>query len=312
MLALVAGAIAAIGFGSRGWWISDTLANLRIHSVAALLVLLAAYWYRRHPRSTSATVIFLAGVLLLAPFGDAEIGKTEEGTQSDEFVVVSYNLKSGLKDFQKSRDFLLSTPADMLILQEYSFDWHERLQQLSEQFPYAVTEPRDGYFGIALFSRHSLSKQAAMQFPGSQIPFIQATVTFANQDIDVLGLHLQWPMIPSSFAERNRQIGYIIDRAAKGDRRLIACGDWNLTPWSGWYRQLIDAGLSNGTETVRFFPTWPAKLGWLGIPIDHCLTAGNLKASRKQIGPSIGSDHRPISVAFDIAAGDRLSASQDQ
>ena len=299
ILALAAALTLITGFGSHRWWICDLLANLRIHAAAALLFLSAAYLLRRHPMPAWTVAIVLTGALLFIPPDGAEIAVPEGDEQSRSLVIVSYNLGDASNDFHKARDFLRSTAADMLILQEYNFDWHERLAQLAEPFPYVVTEPRDGYFGIALFSRRPLSGQAVVQFPGSRIPYIQATVTLGGRQVDVLGVHLQWPMLPSSFAERNRQIEHIIDRIGGEDRPIVVCGDWNTTPWSGWYRQMSEAGLSSGAAAARFFPTWPAAIGWLGIPIDHCFTTGNLGIDGKRIGPSAGSDHRPISVSVD-------------
>ena len=97
----------------------------------------------------------------------------------------------------------IPTP-DLLVLQEYGFEWHNYLKPLHEQYPHAVLEPRHGSFGIALFSKRPLPDATVQEFPGTQIPFIHTRLTLDGRRVDLFGVHLQWPMTPRSFAARNR------------------------------------------------------------------------------------------------------------
>ena len=43
--------------------------------------------------------------------------------------------------------------------------------------------------------------------------------------------------------------------------------------------------------------SWPAGFPWaMRIPIDHALASEDLRAAIRHVGPSLGSDHRPITV----------------
>ena len=107
-------------------------------------------------------------------------------------------------------------------------------------------------------------------------------------------------MLPRAFATRNEQIAAIGALLQDSDAPLLVCGDWNLTPWSGWYRHVLSFGLRDGRLRERLTPTWPARLALLGIPIDHCLASPETVIASKRIGPALGSDHRPIVVRLDF------------
>lgn len=294
---------AAIGLGRSDWWLSDILANLRLHVLTALVLVLPIQLGLGKRGLALLTVAAIAASL-------AALDRITETARANhplthDLTVASYNLGPGFSGGAKVAEYFSGTPADIVVFEEYSFVWHDFLQLLSAHYPYSIVEPRDGSFGIALFSRHPFSSADVRDFPESRIPFISATVVTGDKEVNVLGVHLQWPMLPSTFAERNRQIESVIDMATAGPHPFVACGDWNMTPWSRWYRKLDDAGLHDGRFANRLLPTWPASLGWLGIPIDHCFTAGDSAVAAKTVGPPLGSDHRPISVAINLGKIDR-------
>jgi endonuclease/exonuclease/phosphatase (EEP) superfamily protein YafD len=77
------------------------------------------------------------------------------------------------------------------------------------------------------------------------------------------------------------------------DAPVLLVGDLNATPWSHGMRLLRD-GTDLGYRSPD--PAWTAT--WysfylLGIPIDHALATPPLVIARREIGPSVGSDHRP-------------------
>ena len=76
---------------------------------------------------------------------------------------------------------------------------------------------------------------------------------------------------------------------------MIVAGDFNTTPWSPYFRDLVAAaGLRNAAEGHGYVGTWPAWFWPALIPIDHVLLKGPLVATSVRRGPAIGSDHFPI------------------
>jgi len=293
----LAAAVALLGFGPRDWWLCDLLANLRAHVLLSMLLMVPALVVLGRPQLAAVSAAASLAVIALSfqPFvGTAAAGPATAGTLS----IMSFNLSATMRSPDRVRRYLEETHVDIVILQEYTPGWHTELAALSERFPHVVVEPKTGYFGIAMFSRVPLADAEVPAFPGTDVPYIAASAEIGDRYLSLIGLHLDWPMVPSSFAARNRQMEHLLGRAPES--AFVACGDWNMTPWSAWYRKLRAAGLHDGDTGNRLLPTWPARLGWLGIPIDHCLASRDVHIVSKHLGPRLGSDHRPILVGISL------------
>jgi len=112
-------------------------------------------------------------------------------------------------------------------------------------------------------------------------------------------MHTRWPIMPSLHALRGRSL----DRAAKLVRaapsRTVLVGDLNLTPYAPRFGHLLRAsGLIDAFATRAWRPTWEAHVWPLALPIDYVLVPPHACVATASIGPDIGSDHRPLFVAF--------------
>jgi len=101
---------------------------------------------------------------------------------------------------------------------------------------------------------------------------------------------------------RNHQLNEIANYIREGSEGYtILAGDLNVTPYSYYFRDLlrgsglIDSGLGYGWQ-----PTWSIRMPWFAIPIDHILVSPDIQVTNRAIGPSLGSDHHPVVVSFDI------------
>ncbi len=78
---------------------------------------------------------------------------------------------------------------------------------------------------------------------------------------------------------------------------LIALGDFNITPYSPHFRQLlVDGNLRSAAEGFGWQPTWPTFLPPAGIQIDHAFVSPKVAVQGFRRGASDGSDHRPIVI----------------
>jgi len=84
---------------------------------------------------------------------------------------------------------------------------------------------------------------------------------------------------------------------ATGGRAVVA-GDLNATPWSPIFHRVLDLGrLRDSREGFGLHRTWPSGIhALLRIPIDHVLVGEGVTVLRREVGPHIGSDHRPVIV----------------
>ncbi|MEM7556266.1 MAG: endonuclease/exonuclease/phosphatase family protein [Cyanobacteria bacterium P01_A01_bin.84] len=83
-------------------------------------------------------------------------------------------------------------------------------------------------------------------------------------------------------------------------------GDFNLTPWSPYYRRFIQkTGLHNASLGYGLFPTYPRSTSYVRYPkyiiplinisIDHCFVSKEFKVANYQVGDdNANSDHAPI------------------
>ena len=162
---------------------------------------------------------------------------------------------------------------------------------------------RDDNFGMAVFVRDGLRIEEATRFwDSAQVPRLETTVRLAGgATVWVIAVHTLPPVSAGYAAERGEQFDALGQRvrAAEGEgHQVVVIGDLNATPWSAPFRQLIqETGLRD--TAVGFGPsgTWPTPAGWLlGIPLDHVLVGPEVTLLARWIGPSLGSDHRPVAA----------------
>ncbi len=70
--------------------------------------------------------------------------------------------------------------------------------------------------------------------------------------------------------------------------------DFNATPWSPIFADLPGTRAGNPAREA----TWPLAVPGIGLPIDHVLFGGGLRLTGYEVGPDIGSDHRPLFATF--------------
>ena len=199
----------AVGFGKESWWICDMFANLRAHTALALLIMLPVHFYFGQRLLLCIVAAVLAATVATSVTGFPALPSSAD-SESQELTIVSYNLGHGQVNPSGLDNYIDDTDADVIVFLEYSHDWQKYLQKLEKHYPYYVSEPRTGPFGIALFSRLPLLDSAAAEFTETNIPFISATALVNERKITLLGVHMDWPIQFSTFATRNRQIEDVI------------------------------------------------------------------------------------------------------
>jgi endonuclease/exonuclease/phosphatase family metal-dependent hydrolase len=141
---------------------------------------------------------------------------------------------------------------------------------------------------------------------------LRVTVDLAGQPVDIVGLHLRWPITPAHAATRELALARLARLARQAPRPLVLVGDFNLTPHDGAFERLLaNGGLVNAAAASGLVTTWPASAGgWSGrlpgLQIDHCLVTHGIRAESFVLGPWVGSDHRPVLVRLEVPV--RLNA----
>lgn len=126
-------------------------------------------------------------------------------------------------------------------------------------------------------------------------------VHHAGRRLHVIAAHA-YPALGNSLDDdAERTFGQLEDHCRQASAPIAIVGDLNTTPWGWRFRRLLERGGLIDTEPGRglqpSFPAWPPLLGVpFGIPIDHCVHSAELRCASRQLGPALGSNHRPLIV----------------
>lgn len=213
--------------------------------------------------------------------------------------------------------FTQQTMPDLALFMEIDDAWAQQLEVLRSDFAYAYGKPNLYSSGILLLSHYPLMGFQLKTFSPDSSPSIIGQLNFHNQALALIGTHPLPPIRPKLFHSRNRQLNALGQYLQTVNTPKLVIGDFNLTMWSPYYRQLIQkTGLLNARDGFGLLPSWPIRdiegrlpdwtLRFLSIPIDHCLISPKLKVTNIQVGPNVGSDHRPVVVDLRLQPVNRL------
>ena len=289
--------------GSLGthWWFLDLLSHFQVHYAVILLLCTCGLLLAKPRRRCTIPLVGLLFTLNLL-WGAAQ-PVPQIGPIESPIRLLSINVYAGNPRIERIEDYVQRIDPDLLVLMEITSDWQPTLERLAHRYPHHVIRTHPAPFGIALFSRLPVDSSTILELGGSGVPSIQARLRHEGQPIELLAIHTL-PPISASFSEtRNRQLEALSDHARQCRDPLIVVGDLNLTPWSPWFRRLLErTHLLDTRNGFGIQPSWPARFRWLGIPIDHCLVSPQYIIRSRSCGPNLGSDHLPVLCDFGLKA----------
>lgn len=283
-------------FGAPFWWRFDLLTHFRLQFVVAALVGLALS--KRHWRRA---VFWLAALVVglnawpLLPYVPAvpTFRQPESGSSLDVLNVNLYWRNRNTGDIVS----LLSTsdPPDFVSIIELTPRVDAATQALESDYPYRFAVPARGAFGIGILSRYPLVDPKVLPLLGR--PAIDSRVALPFGTLRFIAVHLNPPLDGEAAARRNRQLDALASLVAEIDEPLLVCGDFNLSPYSPFFTRFIDQSSLRDTRLRRGFDySWPSFMPLAGIPIDHCLVRGPIRAESVERLERTGSDHYPVRV----------------
>jgi hypothetical protein len=168
--------------------------------------------------------------------------------------------------------------------------------------------------GICLATRFSLLDSRALKKleTGDQGGTGNATIfrlLGGGDTIAVAGIHLETPRKGLSSLRYGGNAGRMpvnilirdvgaerVSRWIMNDtRNLVIAGDFNMPVESRIYRRYF-GGCTNAFSTIGAGFGWTRVLRHFSARIDHVLTCGGWRPLHVEIGPPLGSDHRPVIV----------------
>lgn len=286
------------GFFGELWWVFELATHFRVQYMVALTVI-SALLYQQQPRLAGLFTIFaLINVMTLAPrFWPSPVA--DPAPTGPVRRVLLANVNSANRDEQRIRQAVLAHQADFVALLEATPWLLERLNDLSNRYPYRIAQPREDNFGIALLSRQPFLRAEVVQLSAARLPSIIAEFADGPRRFTLIATHPLPPMSATMAQDRNEHLAKLAEFARQATQPLLLVGDLNISPWSPYFARLLnDSGLRDSGRGIA--PSWP--VGWLPlqIPIDHALFSADVHLKHRITGSDLGSDHYPVIVDFQI------------
>jgi endonuclease/exonuclease/phosphatase (EEP) superfamily protein YafD len=264
--------------------------RLQYLGASVILLLVLGAWHEPRYAIAMALAAALNANSVLPWYFDEPTGGT--GT---EFKVLLANVLARNEDHAPLLDLIEAEQPDLVFLIEVTPSWAESLTRLSTSYAHSIVEPRNGTFGIAMFTRLPMTSAAAVDSSPLAFPTIVATLEVGGKSLNVVATHPMIPLGKANHEARNRQLDGVARLLQKsGGARLLA-GDLNVTMWDSEYAALENrTWLRNARQGFGLLPTWPTFFPPAMIPIDHLLVSDEIGVTEFRTGPRIGSDHLPL------------------
>lgn len=274
-------------------WPFELFAHFRPqYAVAALLVTLVLAGQRRGVAAGIAALLVAWNALPVMQRASAEAPPVS--CAGPAFSVATVNLQYSNLQHDRFLAWLAGHPADLIVVQELTNAWAQTLAG-SDAHSHRFLLTREDPYGIGVLSRWPLESSGAIDLAGDGLPSVAGIVDVEGRRIRLLGLHTHWPVLPEVARMRDAALGGAAGIARDSDLPVILLGDLNLTPDSPEFTRLLDeSGLRDVVGGRRWRPTWQAGFWPLALRIDHVLVSPQLCVESVEVGPSIGSDHRPV------------------
>lgn len=291
-------AIAALS-GSGHRWI-DILAQFTAPALTATVLLTLAVAVARLWRAAAFGAL-VAAALLTAVWPQWFPAQPPARADAAELTLYSANVHYLNTDLQRMRRSIDQADPDIIVLVELSLQTADGIERLLSDHPYRV------HATLPAQARGPSRSIIASRYPLTQVPTfpdllhdVAAVADTPIGPVNIVGVHLTRPW-PYEY-----QHGQVIQTENLADLRrattgpMIVAGDFNSVSSARIGRQVRDeVGLRPAPGRLG---TWPSALPpVLGMTIDQVYRSPDLTFTRRRLGRSNGSDHRPVITTFTLA-----------
>jgi endonuclease/exonuclease/phosphatase (EEP) superfamily protein YafD len=274
-------------------WPFELFSHFRAQYFAAGLALAALLAWRRRAAPAVLALVIAVWHGLPALWPSHAVAQAPD-CAGPAFTVATVNVQYSNTRPEAFRAWLAKQPADFLVIQEVTPAWAVELEAQSA-YPYRHVLTRDDPYGLAVLSRWPVESVTRIDLAGDGLPSLAGVVDIGGQRIRFLGLHTHWPITPDLAAARDAALQGAAQLAVAADLPVVMLGDLNLTPDSPMFKRLVgQSGLRDVMQGRGWQPTWRAGFWPLALRIDHILVSPGLCVEAAEVGPPIGSDHRPV------------------
>jgi endonuclease/exonuclease/phosphatase (EEP) superfamily protein YafD len=297
----IAGVATLVGLLDRVWWVFETADVFRVQYLVVLVVAALVGLLLRRLRLAA-----VAAVLAAVNFAVLAIPVTQHATAasgappSGALRLLAANVEVGNTDFAAVERLVAQTHPDIFGVTELTPVMAEHLDRGLSAYRGRVVATRTDAYGIGVYSRVPLVSAKVVHFPADGPPTVVARVRVGGKPVTVVVTHVRTPFAGSIHVRHLHALAAAA-RSQLGER-VVICGDFNTTPWSGPLRAFAaDARLHDvyGSRAWAAY-SWPTWGFLLRVPIDNCFASRDVAFTGHHDGPNVGSDHRPLVVDIGV------------
>jgi endonuclease/exonuclease/phosphatase (EEP) superfamily protein YafD len=292
-------------FGQFAWPL-ELMSHFAVQLLAFQVIGLALLLVCRRQRIAALFLPFaLVNALVVAPYAFVPTWRAEAAPGPTRLVVLSANIHYERHKDQLLRKEIERVDPDVILLIEPSEEWISDKSPLRARYRHVIFHRDGAGTGIMIASRIPWERAKTLNLSSTYSPSIYATFCPAPERgpagcVDMLGVH---PISPIG-ARRSHMRDAELQAVAKfvndhHSDRFVVLGDFNTTPWSVKFSELLqNSGLSETPVGRGLTATWMSKNPLLGLPIDHILVGRDVQVAHQEVGQEIGSEHYPISAVI--------------
>jgi endonuclease/exonuclease/phosphatase (EEP) superfamily protein YafD len=286
-------ALVAAMLGRYAWPL-DLFANFRVQYTLLFMIVAIVLFALRAPLVGAVAIAgAIIGAIPIVGYMGVQTARADQG--SARFRVLTFNTWFRNHDYAAIGRFLEQMQADVIVLEERDRDdGAQRIAAYLSSYPHSFVERQP--HGAIVFSRWPITSAELLPLTdGPGVLAARVTLDWNGTPVTVLGAHLHWPLGPKNSRMRNAELAGIASFAAARKEAVIVAGDFNVAPWSHYFRTTLErSGLSDCAAGHGLAPSWPSQFPPLGIRIDHCWASRHWRSIDVRLGPSNGSDHLPL------------------
>lgn len=297
-LRLIIGALLTAtiaGYLGSWWWVFDLAAHFRPHltAVGAALVLVLAV-ARHGPGLTVCLLLASINAAPLIPYLGFSIPSALASTANVR--VLTFNLHGDGTNPDQLLALLDRERPDIVVLTELPSRFDDLARELHHLYPTLLAGNRETVFDVAVFTRWTVEHWYVDR--SSWLPVLEAHLcdtTQARRCLTLVALHAARPIANGCAFQRRQLASATRMVAAAGGQPTLVVGDLNLTPWAPTFTDFLHRAHLTDTATTRpLTATWLSRIPVLGLPLDHILVGGELRAVSSRVAEDLGSDHLPV------------------
>ncbi len=284
-------------FGSFRWSF-EIASNFQLQYLIIFFIsfLLFVYSHRVWPAVYAGIFVLLS---LVSVFSIFYVAPPLEHTSGNIPLRILYmNVYISNTSYDDIATYVKKVNPDAIVFVEVSPEsYHAFKSSLSGIYTYDAYQPGDDKpAGIVFFSKVPPSSQENHRLRIGGMPVLRMTFGEGPERVALYGVHLNPPNDKGQMDKRNVELEELSRKVQGEQNRVIVVGDFNITPWSYYFKDFLKTSKLRDTRTFgRFTLSWHSSLPFfMRIPIDQALISRGIVLEKRSAGPSLGSDHLPV------------------